>query len=105
MRSIGMFQACTTTLGSNTACRDSSFSSERAMTVAKAEQNRIPKCGVMDSSQRTALRISSLANRRTQYATINKNDVVSALTRTRNLGCVAPKKKGAIQHTTYIYAH
>jgi hypothetical protein len=95
MRSIGMFRAGTTTLGSDTACRDSSFSSGRAMTVEKAEQNRIKKSWVMDSSQRTSLRISSLSNTRTQYATMNKNDVVKARTRVRNLGCVAPKKKGA----------
>jgi hypothetical protein len=95
MRCIGIFKACSTTLGSNTACRDSSFSSNRAMTVAKAEQNRKQKSWVMDSSQRTSLRISSLANRRTQYSTMNKNDVVTALTRVRNLGCVSPKKKGA----------
>ena len=94
MRSIGMFQAGTTTLGSNTVSRDSFFSSTRLMAVEKVQQNQIPKCGVMASSQRTALRISSM-NRRTQFATVNKNDVVQALTRTRNLGCVAPKKKGA----------
>lgn len=95
MRSIGMFQAGTTTLGSNTVSRDSFFSLKRQMVNEKTEQNRIQKCRVMDSSQRTALRTSSIANRRTQFATVNKMDVVRALTRTRNLGCIAPKKKGA----------
>ena len=95
MRSIGVFRSGTTTLGSLTASHDSSFSAKRAMVVQKTEQNRIPKVGIMQSSQRTALRVSSLANLRTQFATQNKIDVKNALSRVRNSGCVAPKKKGA----------
>jgi len=65
------------------------------MAIARTEQNRLPKVGIMTSSQRTALRVSSFSNLRTQYATDNKNDVKRALTRVRNYGTVAPKKKGA----------
>lgn len=85
-------------LDSNTASTNSFFSFKRAMTFAKAEQNKKPKVGVLDSSQRTALQTSSFANLRTQYATMNKNDVKSALRRTRNYGYVSPAKKGAIKN-------
>lgn len=95
MRCIGVFRQSTTTLGSSTVSHDSFFASKRAMALEKTEQNRLPKVGVMSSSQRTSLRVSSLSNLRTQYATINKNDVKSALTRVRNYGSVPPKKKGA----------
>jgi alpha-tubulin suppressor-like RCC1 family protein len=94
-RCIGTFRSGTTTLASNTVSRDQSFSAKRAMVVQKVEQNRIPKVGVMDSSQRTSLRVASLGNLRTQFATRNGNDVKSALLRTRNAGSVAPKKKNA----------
>ena len=87
-----------TTLDSNTAARDSSFTNKRRMVFSKAEQNKKPKVGVMDSSQRTSLQTSSFANLRTQYATMNPNDVKSALRRTRNYGSVAPAKKGAIKN-------
>lgn len=95
MRCIGVFKSGTTTLGSNTVSRDSCFASNRALALAKTEQNRLPKVGVMSSSQRTSLRVSSFSNLRTQFATDNKNDVKRALTRVRNCGTVAPKKKGA----------
>jgi hypothetical protein len=95
MRCIGVFRQGTTTLGSGTVSRDSFFASKRAMSLAKTEQNRLPKVGVMSSSQRTSLRVSSFSNLRTQYATDNKNDVKRALTRVRNSGTVSPKKKGA----------
>ena len=95
MRSIGLFRSGTTTLGSNTVSHDSFFASKRSMAIQKTEQNRLPKVGVLDSSQRTSLRVSSLANLRTQFATRNTNDVKSALVRVRNYGSVAPKKKGA----------
>ena len=94
-RCIGTFRSGTTTLGSDTVSRDQSFSAKRAMVVQKVEQNRIPKVGVMDSSQRTSLRVASLGNLRTQFATRNGHDVKSALLRTRNAGAVAPKKKNA----------
>ena len=95
MRSIGTFRAGTTTLGSDAVSRDQHFAAGRAMVTQKVEQNRIPKVGVMDSSQRTSLRVASLGNLRTQFATRNGNDVKSALLRTRNAGAVAPKKKNA----------
>ncbi len=95
MRSIGTFRAGTTTLASDTVSRDQHFAAGRAMVIQKVEQNRIPKVGVMDSSQRTSLRVASLGNLRTQFATRNGNDVKSALIRTRNAGAVAPKKKNA----------
>jgi hypothetical protein len=95
MRSIGVFKSSTTTLGSDNVSRDSFFASKRLMALEKTEQNRLPKVGVMSSSQRTSLRVSSLANLRTQYATMNTTDVKRALTRVRNYGTVAPKKKGA----------
>ena len=94
-RSIGTFRAGTTTLGSDTVSRDQRFAAGRSMVVQKVEQNRIPKVGVLDSSQRTSLRVASLGNLRTQFATRNGNDVKSALLRTRNAGAVAPKKKNA----------
>jgi len=65
----------------------------RAMVTQKVKQSRIPKVGVMDSSQRTSLRVASLGNLRTQFATRNGNDVKSALIRTRNAGAVAPKRR------------
>jgi len=99
-RSIGMFRSGTTTLASATVSRDQSFSAKRAMVVQKVEQNRIAKVGVMDSSQRTSLRVASLGNLRTQFATRNGNDVKQALIRTRNAGSVAPKKKGASTGST-----
>jgi hypothetical protein len=94
-------------LGSDTVSRDQSFSAKRAMVVQKVEQNRIPKVGVMDSSQRTSLRVASLGNLRTQFATRNGNDVKSALLRTRNAGSVAPKKKNAKGYVnpTISYGH
>ena len=95
-RSIGTFRAGTTTLGSATVSRDQHFAAGRAMVVQKVEQNRIPKVGVLDSSQRTSLRVASLGNLRTQFATRNGNDVKSALIRTRNAGAVAPKKKNKL---------
>ncbi len=94
-RSIGTFRAGTTTLGSDTVSRDQRFAAGRSMVVQKVEQNRIPKVGVLDSSQRTSLRVASLGNLRTQFATRNGNDVKQALLRTRNAGAVAPKKKNA----------
>ena len=93
-RCIGIFKAGTTTLGSDTVSRDQSFSLKRSMVTQKVEQNRLPKVGVMDSSQRTSLKVSSLGNLRTQFATRNGNDVKNALIRTRNSGSVSPKKKG-----------
>jgi hypothetical protein len=63
------------------------------MVTQKVKQSRIPKVGVMDSSQRTSLRVASLGNLRTQCATRNGNDVKSALIRRRNAGAVASKKK------------
>ena len=86
------------TVGSNTASRDNSFSLNRAMVFSKAEQNKKPKVGVLDSSQRTALQISSFSNLRTQYATMNKNDVNSAIRRTRNYGYIVPPKVGAVRN-------
>jgi len=95
-RTIGtMRSAPATTLASNTASHDAFFASKRSMTVSKTEQNQLPKVGVMSSSQRTALRISSFSNLRTQFATQNKNDVKCALAKVRSGGCVSPKKKGA----------
>ena len=94
-RCIGTFRAGTTTLGSDTVSRDQRFAAGRAMVTQKVEQNRIPKVGIMDSSQRTSLRVASLGNLRTQFATRNGNDVKQALLRTRNAGAVAPKKKNA----------
>lgn len=96
MRSIGVFRAGRTTLGSDTVSHDSFFSMRRAMVIQKIEQNRISKVGILASSQRTALRVSSMANLRTQFATQNKMDVKNALTRVRNCGSVAPKKKSAV---------
>ena len=95
-RSIGVHREGTTTLGSDTVSRDNFFSMKRLMTVQRVEQNRIPKVGSMDSSQRTALKVSSFANLRTQFATVNYNDVKNAKRRTRNAGAVPPAKKGAI---------
>lgn len=95
MRCIGVFRPSTSTLGSSTVSHDSFFSLKRSMALEKVEQNKLPKVGIMSSSQRTSLRVSSLSNLRTQYATMNKNDVKSALTRVRNSGTVSPKKKGA----------
>jgi hypothetical protein len=95
MRSIGLFRSGTTTLSSNTASHDSSFARKRSLALQKTEQNRLAKVGVLDSSQRTSLRVSSLTNLRTQFSSKNTNDVKSALTRVRNYGSVAPKKKGA----------
>ena len=86
------------TLASNTASQGASFAMKRNMSVAKAEQNQLPKVGVLSSSQRTGLQVSSFANRRTRFQTQNKNDVKSALTKVRSGGCVAPKKKGAIKN-------
>jgi len=65
------------------------------MVTQKVEQNRIPKVGVMDSSQRTSLRVASLGNLRTQFATRYGNDVKQALLLTRNAGAVSQKKKNA----------
>ena len=65
------------------------------MTVAKTEQNQLPKVGVMSSSQRTGLQVASFANRRTRFQKGNANEVKSALSKVRGGGCVAPKKKGA----------
>jgi len=101
-RCIGTFRAGTTTLGSDTASRDQSFSAKRSMVIQKVEQNRISKVGVMDSSQRTSLRVASLGNLRTQFATRNGNDVKHALIRTRNSGAVAPKKKNANAYVSTI---
>jgi len=95
MRSIGLFRSGTTTLASTTASHDSFFAAKRSMALQKTEQNRLPKVGVLDSSQRTSLRVSSLANLRTQFSSQNINDVKSARTRVRNYGSVAPKKKGS----------
>ena len=96
LRSIGtMRSAPATTFASETASHDSFFALKRSMTTAKAEQNRLPKVGVLSSSQRTDLKVSSFANRRTQFATKNSNDVKCALTKVRGGGCVPPKKKGA----------
>jgi hypothetical protein len=84
------------TFASNTASHDSFFALKRTMAVAKTEQNRLPKVGVMSSSQRTGLQVSSFANRRTQFQKQNVNDVKCALAKVRGGGCVSPKKKGAI---------
>lgn len=100
IRCIGMFRSGTTTLGSNTVSRDQQFSAQRSMVVQQVKQNSIAKVGVMASSQRTLLQVSSLGNLRTQFATRNGNDVKSALLRTRNAGAVAPKKKGASKIST-----
>jgi hypothetical protein len=94
-RCIGIFRSGTTTLASNTVSHDQNFSLKRNMVLQKVEQNKKPKVGVMDSSQRTSLKVSSLGNLRTQFATRNGNDVKNALIRTRNGGSVSPKKKGA----------
>ena len=94
-RSVGVHREGTTTLGSDTVSRDNFFSMKRLMAVQRVEQNRIPKVGSMDSSQRTALKVSSFANLRTQFATVNYNDVKDAKRRTRNAGSVPPAKKGA----------
>jgi len=94
-RSIGVHREGRTTLGSDTVSRDNCFSLKRSMAVQRVEQNRIPKVGSMDSSQRTALKVASFANLRTQFATMNLNDVKDAKRRTRNAGSVAPAKKGA----------
>jgi hypothetical protein len=95
-RSIGVHRdQSKTTLGSDTVSRDNFFSLKRSMAVQKVEQNRIPKVGVMDSSQRTALKVSTFSNLRTQFATVNYNDVKDAKRRTRNAGAVPPAKKGA----------
>ena len=80
------------TLASNTASQGASFAMRRNMTVAKTEQNRIGKVGVLTSSQRTGLQVSSFANRRTQFQKENRNDVKSALAKVRSGGCVPPKK-------------
>jgi len=93
-RSVGVHREGATTLGSDTVSRDNFFSMKRMMAVQKVEQNRLPKVGSMDSSQRTALKVSSFANLRTQFATVNYNDVKDAKRRTRNAGSVAPAKKG-----------
>ena len=99
LRSIGtMRSAPATTLASNTASHDSFFAIKRAMTVAKTEQNQLPKVGVMSSSQRTGLQVASFANRRTRFQKGNGNDVKCALTKVRGGGCVAPKKKGAVKN-------
>jgi hypothetical protein len=100
IRCIGIFRAGTTTLGSNTGSRDQQFAAKRMMVVQKAKQNSIAKVGVMNSSQRTLLQVSSLGNLRTQFATRNGNDVKSALSRTRNSGAVAPKKKSTSKIST-----
>ena len=94
-RSIGVHREGATTLGSDTVSRDNFFSLKRSMAIQRVEQNRTPKVGSMDSSQRTALRVASFANLRTQFATVNYNDVKSAKRRTRNAGAVPPAKKGA----------
>lgn len=95
-RSIGVHRdQSRTTLGSDTVSRDNFFSMKRSMAVQKVEQNRLPKVGSMDSSQRTALKVSSFANLRTQFTTVNYNDVKDAKRRTRNAGSVPPAKKGA----------
>ena len=94
-RSVGVHREGSTTLGSDTVSRDNFFSLKRTMAVQRAEQNRIPKVGSLDSSQRTALRVASFSNLRTQFATVNYNDVKNAKRRTRNAGSVPPAKKGA----------
>jgi len=96
-RSIGVHREGTTTLGSDTVSRDNFFSLKRTMVIQRVEQNRIPKVGSMDSSQRTALRVASFSNLRTQFSTVNYNDVKNAKRRTRNAGAVSPAKKGAIR--------
>ena len=94
-RSIGVHREGATTLGSDTVSRDNFFSMKRSMAVQQVEQNRIPKVGIMSSSQRTALKVGPFANLRTQFATVNYNDVKDAKRRTRNAGSVPPAKKGA----------
>jgi len=84
-----------TTLGSDTVSRDNFFSYKRSMCFQKAQQNRIPKVGSIDSSQRTSLLLSSFGNLRTQFAKVNYNDSRDARRRVRNSGSVAPPKKGA----------
>ena len=86
------------TLASNTASQGASFAMKRNMVVAKTEQNRIGKVGVLSSSQRTGLQVASFANRRTRFQKENKNDVKNALAKVRSGGCVAPKKKGAVKN-------
>jgi hypothetical protein len=90
-----MRSAPATTFASNTASHDAFFALKRSMVVAKAEQNQVPKVGVLSSSQRTSLQVSSFANLRTRFQKENRNDVKCALAKVRSGGCVAPKKKGA----------
>ena len=60
------------------------------------KHNKCKKVGILDSSQRTSI-ISAGLNKstieRTAYSIGDKNDVVSALNRVRNSGCIPPKKK------------
>lgn len=71
---------------------DSSVSHPRNIAMQHVYQNLKTKVGVLSSSERTHARVSEI---RTTTHKNTPSDVVSALRRVRNLGNVAPKKKGA----------
>ena len=99
MRSIGVFRGAShQTLSSQTSSHDG-FTAMNRLLARNISGSRLPKTGVMQSSQRTQLRsirpLESNGYARTNFGGAQNTVVHNALSRVRGGGCVAPKKKGA----------
>jgi len=60
------------------------------------KNNNFKQVNILASSQRTSIISSGLSKstiERTAYSVGDRNDVISALNRVRNGGCIPPKKK------------
>lgn len=100
MRSIGVFSAAgPQTFASQTSSHDGFYAMNRNLSRNLAQGARLPKVGVMQSSQRTQLRSVQPAQgilARTDFGGAQSNVVNDALRRVRSSGACAPKKKGAV---------
>jgi len=103
MRSIGVTRSSgPQAFASQTSAHNGFYAMNRALSRNVAPAARLPKVGVMQSSQRTQLRSVQPAAGilgRTDFGGAQTTVVNDALRRARNAGSCAPKKKGAIKTT------
>jgi len=101
MRSIGVFSPSgPQPAASQTSAHNGFYVMNRALSRTLAPGARLPKVGVMQSSQRTQIRSVQPAAGilgRTDFGGAQTTVVNDALRRARNAGSCAPKKKGAIR--------
>jgi len=89
---MGVFRASAQALASQTSAHNGFYAMNRLL-ARNLATTRLPKVGVMQSSQRTQLRSVRLG--RTDFGGAQTTVVNDALRRARNAGACAPKKKGA----------